>query len=106
MNLGKTPNLIIFALLALFVGCSERQYLEYSEATELFKVEMGEAEVLEVFGEPASVMEDEFLTTWYYDHIEMIEHLERGGEVVAFKINFKEGRSYSIQEIIITKRAN
>lgn len=106
MNLGKIQTLTICALLALFFGCSERQHLEYSEAVELFRVGMGKDEVLEVFDEPASVMEDEVLTTWYYDHIEMIERLERGGEVIAFKINFKEGKSYSIQEIIITKRAN
>ena len=106
MNLGKTSNLIFCTILLLFLGCSEKQYLEYPEAATLFKVGMDEDEVSELFGEPASVMEDEVLTTWYYDYIEMIENMERGDEIVAFKINFKDGKSYSIQEIIITKRGS
>lgn len=80
--------------------------MEYSDAKTLFEVGLSEDDILKIYGEPVSVMEDEILTTWYYDHNEIIKKLKDGDEWEAYLINFKNKESYSIQPIIITKRSS
>ncbi|NBB78147.1 MAG: hypothetical protein GVY36_01670 [Verrucomicrobia bacterium] len=104
MNLGKIiiPALIMYALAN--IGCGKENYIQFSQAQEVFQKGITKKEITKIFGQPVSKMEYEHLTTWYYDHPEIVEQLRPGEEWEAFKINFKEGVSYSIQRILITKR--
>lgn len=104
MTLGKTllPFMIICALALL--GCDQEEHIQFTQAEKIFQKDLTEEEILELYGDPESKMEDLQITTWYYDSIEIIEQLEAGEEWESFKINFKDGVSYSIQRILITKR--
>ncbi|MGJ8640593.1 MAG: hypothetical protein ACSHYA_14485 [Opitutaceae bacterium] len=97
-------TLIGIILISVFVGCERNTNMAYSEAKKVFVVGMTEDEIKELYGEPSDIMEYPELRTLYYDHTDIIESLESGDRFVSFKVNFRDGVSESIQEIIITKR--
>ena len=78
--------------------------MTYTEAKEVFEKGVTEEKIIEIYGAPNNVMNFEIGRTFYYDHESLVTNMKVGDEILAFSVNFRDGLSHSISEIIITKR--
>jgi hypothetical protein len=102
MKLSKV--LLSILLMVVASGCGKENHMQYPEAQEIFVKGITEGEIKEIYGEPNNVMDFEIGRTFYYDHESLVKSMKVGDEITAFSVNFRDGLSYSIDEIIITKR--